>query len=41
VKIDYHFVREQLRASSWTDKFISTQDQVADGFTKPLLLRKM
>jgi hypothetical protein len=36
VEIDYHFVHEQVASMSLDVKFISTQDQVADGFTKPL-----
>jgi hypothetical protein len=41
VKIDYHFVREQVSSKSLDVRFISTQDQVVDGFTKPLSLGKL
>lgn len=36
IKIDYHFVREQVAAKLLDIRFISTTDQLADGFTKAL-----
>ena len=36
IEIDYHFVREQVAAKLLDIRFISTADQVADGFTKAL-----
>ena len=36
IEIDYHFVREQVAAKCLEIRFISTTDQIADGFTKPL-----
>jgi hypothetical protein len=36
VEIDYHFVRDRVLQKLLDVKFISTEDQVADGFTKPL-----
>ena len=41
VEIDYHFVREQVASKCLDDRFSSTSDQVADGFTKALLVRQM
>ncbi|KAJ0500301.1 putative RNA-directed DNA polymerase [Helianthus annuus] len=36
VEIDYHFVREKVAKGGLRVKFISTTDQIADIFTKPL-----
>jgi histone deacetylase 1/2 len=36
IEIDYHFVRERVAENHLAIKFISTKDQVADGFTKAL-----
>ncbi|KAJ9557417.1 LOW QUALITY PROTEIN: hypothetical protein OSB04_012031, partial [Centaurea solstitialis] len=36
VKVDYHFVREQVTQGKPNVKFISTHDQIDDVFTKPL-----
>lgn len=36
VEIDYHFVRERVTAGELNVNFLSTKDQVADIFTKPL-----
>ncbi|KAK2985281.1 hypothetical protein RJ640_009794 [Escallonia rubra] len=38
VEIDYHFVRERVARKAWDVRFISTVDQPADIFTKPLSL---
>ncbi|KAJ0892267.1 putative RNA-directed DNA polymerase [Helianthus annuus] len=36
VEVDYHFVRKQVTKGKLNVKFISTDDQIADVFTKPL-----
>ena len=36
IEIDYHFVRERVAAKLLDIRFISTADQIVDGFTKPL-----
>jgi histone deacetylase 1/2 len=36
IEIDYHFVRERVADNRLAIKFISTKNQVADGFTKAL-----
>jgi 23S rRNA G2069 N7-methylase RlmK/C1962 C5-methylase RlmI len=36
IEVDYHFVRDQISRRLLDVRFISTQDQVADGFTKAL-----
>jgi hypothetical protein len=35
IEIDFHFVRERVAAGELDVRFISTNDQVADVFTKP------
>jgi hypothetical protein len=35
-EVDYHFVRERVARGLLDIRFISTNDQVADGFTKAL-----
>jgi hypothetical protein len=35
-KVDYHFVREQISKNLLDVRFVSTDDQLADGFIKPL-----
>lgn len=41
IEIDYHFVREQVTTKQFDIRFISSRDQIADGFTKMLLTRKL
>lgn len=36
VEVDFHFVREKVAQGKLSVQFISTQDQIADVFTKPL-----
>jgi hypothetical protein len=36
VEVDYHFVRDRVAKKLLDVRFISTEDQVADGFTKAL-----
>jgi hypothetical protein len=40
IEIDYHFFREQVAWKQLDIQFISKDDQVADGFTKPLGVQK-
>lgn len=40
IEIDYHFVRERDSRKLLEIRFISTHDQLADGFTKPLAVRR-
>ena len=35
IDIDFHFVQERVAAGALDDRFISTNDQLADVFTKP------
>jgi histone deacetylase 1/2 len=41
IEIDYHFVRERVANNTLAIRFISTKDQVADGFTKPLAVKSL
>ena len=41
IEVDFHFVRERVTQKLLDIKFVSTQDQIADGFTKPLPVRKL
>ena len=41
IEIYYHFVSEQVNLKQLDVRFISTGDQVADGFTKPLTARQL
>jgi len=40
VEIDYHFVRDRVGKKLLDVRFISTEDQLADGFTKALPQRR-
>jgi hypothetical protein len=41
MEVDYHFVRERVARKQFNIRFISTYDQIADGFTKPLSTKKL
>ena len=41
IEVDYHFVRERVAKKLLDIRFIPTNDQVADGFTKALSWRKL
>jgi hypothetical protein len=41
IEIDYHFVRERVAQKLLHVHLIGTGDQVADGLTKPLTVRKL
>jgi histone deacetylase 1/2 len=41
IEIDFHFVRERVAQKLLEIRFISTNDQVADGFTKPITVHKL
>jgi hypothetical protein len=41
IEIDYHFVRERVANKQLEVWFIPSEDQLADGFTKPLDLKKL
>jgi hypothetical protein len=36
IEVDYHFMRERVAKGLLDIQFISTSDQVADGFTKAM-----
>ena len=36
IKIDYHFVREMVANKQVSIQFVSSKDNIADAFTKPL-----
>lgn len=40
VEVDFHFVREMVAQRKLSVQFISTDDQIADVFTKPLPLQR-
>lgn len=41
IEIDFHFVRERVAQKLLDIRFISTSDQLADGFTKPIAASKI
>lgn len=41
IEIDYHFAREHVAQKLLDVRFISSGDQLADGFTKPLAAAKI
>jgi hypothetical protein len=41
IEIDFHFVRERVAQKLLDVRFISTNDQLADGFTKPISAAKL
>jgi hypothetical protein len=41
IEIYYHFVRERVANNRLAIKFISTKDQIADGFTKALPVKSL
>ncbi|KAJ5472307.1 Reverse transcriptaseRNA-dependent DNA polymerase [Penicillium desertorum] len=36
IAVRYHFLRQEVEAKSICFKYVSTKEQAADGFTKPL-----
>jgi histone deacetylase 1/2 len=41
IEVDYHFVRERVLNKLLEVEYISSGDQVADGFTKPLGVKQL
>jgi hypothetical protein len=41
IEIDFHFVRERVAQKLLDVRFISSEDQLADGFTKPIVASKI
>ena len=41
IEVDYHFVRERVAGRLLEVEYVASQDQVADGFTKPLTVRNL
>lgn len=40
-EVDFYFVRERVAMDALDVRFISTKDQIADGFTKPVTRRML
>lgn len=40
IEVDYHFVRDKVASGEFVVNFVSTQEQIADIFTKPLLAQR-
>jgi histone deacetylase 1/2 len=41
IEVDFHFVREKVAMGALDVRFISSADQVADGFTKPVTVQML
>ena len=41
IEVDYHFIRERVAQKKLDIRIISSEDQVADGFTKPQTERRL
>jgi hypothetical protein len=41
IEVDYHFIRDRVTKKLLDVRFISTDDQVADGFIKTLAQRRL
>ena len=41
IEVDFHFVRERVSQGLLQIRLVSTGDQIADGFTKPLSIRQL
>jgi len=41
IEIDYHFVRERVASKQLEIRFVTSKNQVADGFTKALPTRNL
>jgi hypothetical protein len=41
IEVDYHFIRDRITKKLLDVRFISTDNQVADGFTKAVPQRKL
>lgn len=41
IEIDFHFIRERVAQKLLDVRFISSEDQLADGFTKPVVAGKI
>jgi hypothetical protein len=41
IEVDYHFIRDRVTKKLLDVRFISTDDQVADGFIKTLPQRRL
>jgi hypothetical protein len=41
IEVDYYFVRKMVARKQLDIRFISSKDQLVDGFTKPLFAEKL